>query len=80
MSEDRYVKILCISLKAVAWILLVFGIYVSLVSSAVLSTVFLLNRWTGVAVLAFFAMMFLFLNLVVKIAHMALAIKKKTEA
>lgn len=80
MTEARFIRILCISLKVLAWLLLIFGIFASIASSTALVPVFLMNRWSGVVILVLFILVFLFINLVVKIADMVLKIKKKVGA
>ena len=80
MTEARFIRILCISLKALAWLLLIFGIFVSIASSTALVPLLLMNRWSGVVILVLFILVFLFINLVVKIADMVLKIKKKVGA
>lgn len=80
MSEEKFVRITCVSLRVLAWILLIFGIISSFVASTALSTALLLNPWSGVAVLVFFILVFLLINLITKIAEITLKIKTKVGA
>lgn len=80
MTEERFVRIICISLKVLAWFLLISGIFASIAVSTVLVPMLLLNRWSGAVVLFLFILIFLFINLVIKMAEMVLKIKKKVEA
>jgi len=77
MTEERYLKIICISLKILAWFLLIFGIVFSISIAAVLTPFIFTTRWLGVVVLLSFILVFLFINLLIKIAEIAFAIKKK---
>lgn len=77
MKEARFVRIICVSLKIVSWMLLAFGIFASLAYSMVLAPLLLTSRWSAVVLLFFFILIFLFVNLIVKIAEMLLGIKEK---
>jgi hypothetical protein len=77
VTEEKYIKFVCVLLKAFAWAMLLFGIAATLAFSAVLLPLALINRWAGVVLLAFFLAVFLCVNLQIKIARMLVEIKKK---
>jgi len=76
-SEAFYLKVLCFGLKIGAWFLLFCGIFAAVALSGLFPQLLLLSQWSGVAVLAFFITVFLFINLIVHIAWMIFDIKKK---
>ena len=80
IPEEKFIGILCLSLKILAWFLLLFGIVSSFAIAAVIAPLMFLNRWSGVVVLFFFILVFLLINLVIKIAEIILRIKNKVAA
>jgi membrane protein YdbS with pleckstrin-like domain len=77
MTEEKFLKVICVSLKTLAWILLIFGILFSAAVSVAIMPVAFLTRWSGAVVLFFFILVFLVINLLIKIAQMSWEIKKK---
>jgi hypothetical protein len=80
VKEETFVKILCIALKFLAWLLLILGIISSFALATAFTPLFFLTRWAGVFLLSFFILVFLSIYLIVKIAQMIVKIKKKVEA
>lgn len=80
ISEELYIKIICISLKVLAWFLLIFGLLTTLATSSAVSSLFFLSGWIGVAFLVYFIGIFLVINLAIKIAEIVLRIKTKLDA
>jgi hypothetical protein len=78
ISERFYLRLLCMGLRLCAWLLLACGVVTAFVVAGVATQLLLLSRWSGVVVLTFFIMIFLFVNLVVHIAWMVFDIKHKT--